>query len=149
MNYSYPQIVLEDIPGYLTLAISISGCPVSCKGCHSAFTWDNNYGNKLTPETLYELIQKHKHIDCVLFYGGEWNITELIPFLLQVRENNLKVALYSGYDYIIPELIEHLDFYKIGPWIPELGNISTPGTNQKLYEIIDDELSQVQFPKRF
>ena len=70
MNYSHPFVTVQDVPDEIALAISISGCPLRCKGCHSAFTRDPNYGSKLDYESLTKLLNKHKLISCVCFYGG-------------------------------------------------------------------------------
>jgi len=44
LRYSYPQEVFQEIHGELTLALSISGCNLHCKGCHSSETWDQIMG---------------------------------------------------------------------------------------------------------
>lgn len=35
MKYSDAQVVFAEVPDEITLAISISGCPNRCPGCHS------------------------------------------------------------------------------------------------------------------
>ena len=115
MRYSYPQIYVTEIPGEISLGISISGCPVKCKGCHSSETWNRNFGDILTSQVLLDIIKKHKHITCVLFYGGDWkeDIDFLLHLLKIVRTIGLKTALYSGYDEINENLASMLDYYKI------------------------------------
>ena len=46
MFYSYPQEVLQEVPGEISLALSISGCPLRCKGCHSTETYKTDFGNR-------------------------------------------------------------------------------------------------------
>lgn len=134
MYYSYPQIYLQEVPGEISLGLSISGCNIKCKGCHSTETWDPTFGEHLSPEVFEELLSKHKHITCVLFYGGEWD-DELVTFLKQAKMKGFKTALYSGLDYMIDEYVPYLDYYKIGPYIESRKGLNNPTTNQILYEI--------------
>lgn len=131
--FSHPQIVLQEVPGEITLALSISGCPMSCKGCHSKETKNPFFGKPLYIQTLQTLIDSNKHITCVLFYGGEWDITYLLSLLELVRVNRLKTCLYTGLelDNVPTNLLEHLTYIKVGPYIEELGGLNSPSTNQK------------------
>lgn len=130
--YSSPQVVLQEVPGEISLALSISGCPLRCKGCHSAHTRDPEFGHELTVEKLQELISKHKHITCVLFYGGEWNTPYLKELIKVVKKYNLRVCLYTGLelDEIDASLLELLDFIKVGRYIEKYGGLDSPSTNQ-------------------
>lgn len=134
MKFSYPQIYLQEVPGEISLGISISGCSLKCKGCHSIETWNTNFGEELTLPILDALVKKYKHITCVLFYGGEWD-SNIKEYLKYIQEQNLKTALYSGENSIREELLQYLDYYKIGPYIQELGGLSSKISNQKLYRI--------------
>nr|DAS01820.1 MAG TPA: anaerobic ribonucleoside-triphosphate reductase activating protein [Caudoviricetes sp.] len=136
MNYSHPFVTVQDVPDEIALAISISGCPLRCKGCHSAFTRDPNYGSELNYESLIKLLNKHKLISCVCFYGGEWN-SELIEMIKIVKSYNLKVCLYTGLEiYQVPdEIIKQLDYIKVGPYIESLGPLGSPNTNQKFIKL--------------
>lgn len=133
LYYSYPQIVLQEVPGELSLALSISGCKLACKGCHSSETWDSTFGTKLTTDTLLALLAKHKHITCVLFYGGEWEPTTLTHFLKLIKTHNLKTCLYTGQELQdIPQaILTNLSFIKTGPYKEELGGLGSPSTNQR------------------
>lgn len=137
--YSSPQVVVQEVKGELSLALSISGCPLRCKGCHSAETRDPEFGDKLTVERLRELINKHKHITCVLFYGGEWNTPYLKELIKVVKEYNLKVCLYTGLelDEVDASLLELLDFIKVGRYIEKYGGLDSPSTNQVFITLKD------------
>lgn len=136
MRYSYPQVVFQEVPGEITLSLSISGCGLKCPGCHSSETWDINFGELLTFQVIDTLLHRHKYISCVLFYGGEWDI-ELIDFLKYVKSKNLKTALYTGQelDYFNSDFIKQLDFIKTGRYIEQLGPIGSPKTNQKFIRL--------------
>ena len=53
----YSKIVERDIangPGW-RVSLFVSGCRRHCKGCFNPETWDFNYGQEFTWETLHEL----------------------------------------------------------------------------------------------
>jgi len=133
MYYSYPQIVLQEVPGEISLALSISGCRLNCKGCHSSFTFNSTYGEELTNDIMNYLIKKHKHISCILFYGGEWESNRLIELIELINSYSLKVCLYTGLNLneISHTLLSKLDFIKTGRYIEELGGLGNNTTNQK------------------
>jgi len=138
MNYSNPQIVFQEVPNEISLAISISGCDLACNGCHSAFTWDENYGKSLSLENIDILLKNYEGlISCFLFYGGEWNIKKLLPLIKYIKNKNLKICLYTGREIseINIELIELLDYLKTGRYLKNLGGLQNKKTNQKFYKI--------------
>ena len=96
LYFSDNQITTQDVLDEIALAISMSGCPLHCKGCHSSFTWDPKFGEELTNDKLEQLIKKNKYISCVLFYGGEWQMNRLMELIGIVKNNGLKVCLYTG-----------------------------------------------------
>lgn len=139
MFYSYPQEVLQEVPGEISLALSISGCPLRCRGCHSTETYKKDFGNELTGNELKRLLKKHKHVSCVLFYGGEWDINSLSTMIKIVKDNNLKVALYSGFElsFFNKDFLKTLDFIKVGSFKQERGGLESSTTNQRLYRVED------------
>lgn len=137
MRFSYPQIVTQEVPGEISLALSISGCPLNCKNCHSTETFDKNFGDELTTKTLDKMIAKHKYVSCVLFYGGEWYMDELEGFLKHIKAKGIKTCLYTGreLDYFSKEFLLNLDFIKVGRYIESLGGLKEPNTNQRFYRL--------------
>jgi len=133
MRYSNSQIVLQEVPDEITLALSISGCPIRCKGCHSSETWKPGFGKVLNKQELLRLIEANEGISCVLFYGGEWYKNELIAFLKYVKNLNLKTCLYTGLELteIDNSIIMELDYIKVGRYIEKLGGLSSDTTNQQ------------------
>jgi len=150
LHYSYSQVVLQEVPDEISLAISISGCPMKCKGCHSSFTWKKKLGKKLTSKEMKSLINKNKHITCVLFYGGDWDIIHLKRLIKIVKDKNLKVCLYTGRElnYFDFEFISSIDYIKTGRYIEKLGGITSNTTNQKFFEINSEEIIEKEFPKK-
>jgi anaerobic ribonucleoside-triphosphate reductase activating protein len=134
MNYFKHDIVFQEIPGEISLSLSITGCRLQCEGCHSPELWSPRNGQRLSVPILNDLLQRYSgSISCVLFMGGEWEPTNLIEFLTLVRTRGLKTALYTGRELeeLPSELVCHLDFLKTGPWKKNLGGLNSPNTNQK------------------
>ena len=147
--FSNPQIVLQEVPDELSLAISISGCNLGCKGCHSSETWDKSYGSELTDTVLRNLLTKHKHISCLLIYDGTHNVDRLTEILVIAKSFSLKTAMYTGLDVLEPELVNLLDYYKLGKYDKQLGGLSSATTNQRLYKVIQPSiLHQYDFQAR-
>lgn len=128
------DIVLEEIPGKITLAVEISSCQGNCKGCHSPFLRED-IGDELTPEIADALIADNFGVNCFLLLG-EGKDPEALRSLarhLRSAHPNLSLALYSGRTKVEDELFELFDYVKVGPYIPEHGPLNNPGTNQRLY----------------
>jgi anaerobic ribonucleoside-triphosphate reductase activating protein len=151
MNFGYSFITVQDVPDEIALAISLSGCPLKCKGCHSVETWDPEFGNLIDEEILNRLIEKNRGISCVLFYGGEWNMDVLNRLFLAVKSKNLKVALYTGLEKseLTTDLLHNLDFLKFGRWKKDLGGLTSQTTNQEFWTIKEGEFhTQKHFRKK-
>ena len=56
LRYINTDIVFQEFPDEVMLAINISGYPCRCLGCHSQFLWANR-GEELTAEALSALIR--------------------------------------------------------------------------------------------
>ena len=136
LKYLYYKEVFAEVPGEISLGISISGCTIHCRGCHSRELWEDK-GTPLTNEELLRLIKKHKGITCVCLLGGEHDIDALIS-LFRDAQLLVKTAWYCGLDFIPKEnmgITEYLDFLKIGHYDYELGGLSSPTTNQRFFQI--------------
>lgn len=137
-RYSHEQVVWLEVPNEVSLAYQISGCPLRCKGCHSADTWKLGVGQELSSEYLDSRLKQYQGlITCVLFLGGEWQVDELIARLVQVKQGGLKTCLYTGFEQeeLAEDIIPHLDYLKTGRWIAELGGLDSPTTNQRFTQL--------------
>lgn len=133
MYYSHPHVSFQEVPDEVSLTLSISGCPLACKGCHSAFTWNPTYGSPLTDNVFQDYLKRYDGlITCVLFYGGEWNLNRLHNLLRQALDVGLKTCLFTGLEYseITITTLNLLTYIKTGPYIQELGGLDSPHTNQ-------------------
>lgn len=136
LKYSYPQEVFQEIPGEISLALSISGCPLGCKNCHSSETWDKDFGKELTIGEIDILLKRFKHISCVLFYGGEWQLNDLIIIIDHIKKKyGLLIGLYTGNElsFFQTHFLKKIDFLKTGIYIESKGNLNSKNTNQNFY----------------
>ena len=138
--YSY-DIVCQEIPDEISLAVNISGCPNRCPGCHSPWLWEDD-GREMTTELLASLIEQYSAaITCFCFMGGDADPSEIqkMSEWIKMHHPHIKTAWYSGRAEI-PEGFDImcLDFIKLGPYIEALGGLKSPSTNQKLYRILPD-----------
>lgn len=136
LYFSHEQVVWQEVPDEVSLAYTITGCPLGCKGCHSTDSWPAGSGTPLTTAYLSQRLQQYQGlISCVLFLGGEWQPAALITLLQQVKANGLHCCLYTGLEQITPEITQYLTYLKTGRWIAALGGLDNPATNQRFIDL--------------
>lgn len=139
LRYTDYDIVFQEVPGEVTLAINISNCPNRCKGCHSPYLMED-VGDPLTEDILSMLLQKYgKDITCVCFMGGDASPADVqrwARFLHSQTIAPVKVAWYSGKNEL-PSGLSTTDFQyiKLGPYVEALGGLKSSQTNQRMYRI--------------
>jgi anaerobic ribonucleoside-triphosphate reductase activating protein len=136
LKYVNSDIVFQEIPDEVTLAINISNCPCHCPGCHSRYLWDD-VGLPLNPEAIDDFVGKYgSDLTCIAFMGGDSDPKSVDLLAQYVHEEypHLRVAWYSGRTVISPLIQKNdFDYIKIGPFIRHLGPLKRPTTNQRLY----------------
>lgn len=148
MRYSEFNIVLQEVPGEVTLCFTITGCKLACDGCHSPYLWKEGSGEELNSDTFNSLINRYENlISCILFMGGEWHKEELINFLKIAKKKNLKTCLYTGLEDVDEEIKFNLDYFKIGPWDKRLGGLKNVETNQRFIDAKTGEILNFKFNK--
>lgn len=138
LRFTREEIVWQEVPGEVSLAFLIAGCPLRCKGCHSADSWKADAGVELTEAYLKSRLQRYAGlIGCVLFLGGEWEPERLLLLLKTVGDAGLKACLYTGLEReeLPQELLPYLTFLKTGRWMEQLGGLNRPGTNQRFVDL--------------
>ena len=168
--YNY-DIVCQEIPDEVTLAINITLCPIHCPGCHSTWLWedcgdvlcsfDGDGGAALedvsaqNPEAnadfsgLETIVGQYAPcITCVCFMGGDAAPKEVAACSRRVRElwPSLKTGWYSGRQTLAAGVdAKDFNYLKLGPYIAALGGLRSPRTNQKLYRVeADGTLTPIQ-----
>jgi anaerobic ribonucleoside-triphosphate reductase activating protein len=136
------DIVFQEIPGEVTLALNLSNCPCHCPGCHSPHLAED-IGEPLNEELLDGLIERYgKMITCVAFMGGDADPEEVIRWAEYVKHGGLKSAWYSGRTSF-PRNPRVLDFLKLGPYIEALGGLKSEKTNQRLYKRVGENWEDI------
>ncbi|PKP53837.1 MAG: anaerobic ribonucleoside-triphosphate reductase activating protein [Bacteroidetes bacterium HGW-Bacteroidetes-1] len=140
MRFLSEQIVFQEIPKEISLAFEITNCPRRCKGCHTP-ELQQDIGRLLTQYRFDIVCEKYASADgkflfsCVLFLGGEQH-PEFISFLKLCKTYRLKTALYTGASEISVDVLNLLDYVKLGEYVHELGGLNSPTTNQLFLELI-------------
>ena len=125
------NVVLEEIPDRVTLAVEISNCQGSCVGCHSPWL-KTDVGEPLTEAAIDALIADNFGVNCFLLLG-EGNDHEAVLRIadhLRTKHPTLERAIYSGRTAVENEIFEAFDYVKVGPYIAEYGPLNKETTNQ-------------------
>lgn len=162
MNYSV--IKNNDIANGLGLRVSlfVSGCKNHCKGCFNSCTWDFNYGQKFTDNTIDEILKllEPDKIDGITILGGDpmelENQKDVLTLIERIRaryQENKTIWLYTGYDlnrdimcnngkrnnkHISDRIILMSDIVVDGPFIEDLKDLNLNyrgSSNQRIFSI--------------
>lgn len=111
MNYA--KIIYNDIangPGVRT-SLFVSGCRNHCKGCFQPETWDFNYGNKFTGQTIQTILDSlaPKHISGLTLLGGDpledENIVHLYLLVCYIKHFYPHKDIWCFTGYIFEDII--------------------------------------------
>ena len=141
LKYVNTDIVFQEIPDEVTLAINISNCPCHCPGCHSRYLWED-VGLPLDTEAIDAFVNQYgNEISCIAFMGGDAEPTSVNRLAQYIHEEHpqFKVAWYSGRIRIPRGVVRaDFDYIKLGPFIKHLGPLKQTTTNQRLYRKDDN-----------
>lgn len=137
------DVVFQEIPGEVTLALNLSGCPNRCPGCHSPHL-RSEIGEALDEELCAELLLRYgEAVTCVCFMGGDGDPAAVRELSARFRDRTggrLRTGWYSGRTALPPGVeAPDFDYIKLGPYVEELGGLDRESTNQRLYRIVDGE----------
>jgi anaerobic ribonucleoside-triphosphate reductase activating protein len=136
MRYACHTVGALEVPGEISLIYTITGCPLRCRGCHSADLRSPEAGRLLEKEDFAAELKLYDGLaSCVCFLGGEWEPDELIEWLRDARAHGYKTCLYTGRSTVDDRIAVELDYVKLGPFVPELGGLDAPGTNQRFLNL--------------
>ena len=143
LKYAGYDIVCQEIPDEITLALNLSLCPNNCPGCHSAYL-ASDIGEELTPAFLHSLVASYASaITCVALMGGDNDPQAVETLLRSVKEAfpTLRTGWYSGKNTLPPHWQSTtIDYIKIGAYKADHGPLSSPHTNQRFYRINNGQL---------
>lgn len=137
LRYVDTAVVFQEVPGEISLAVNISGCPCRCPGCHSPYLWEDR-GDPLDAQSLEAMVTRHRGITCVCLMGGDAEPETVLALAEAVKQKwpAMKTCWYSGRELLEPRSkYMYLDYVKTGPYIRGKGPLSSPGTNQRFYTV--------------
>lgn len=143
------DIIFQEIPGEVTLALNISGCPNACHGCHSPHLLKDT-GELLDEKLLTGLLEKYANaVTCICFMGGDSEpeaINRLAAFVCATSCGNIRTAWYSGRQELACGIdLRNFDYIKVGPYIERLGGLDSPKTNQRFYRVEAGEMTDITY----
>ncbi|MBP5326601.1 MAG: anaerobic ribonucleoside-triphosphate reductase activating protein [Bacteroidales bacterium] len=146
LRYVNTDVVFQEIPDEVTLAINLSGCPCRCPGCHSKYLW-NEGGTVLDEDKVDELLdEQHRDVTCVSLMGGDAQPNEVnhLAANLRKRHPRLHIAWWSGRSLLSPMIsLANFDYIKLGPYLKHLGPLKSPHTNQRLYRVVCGQMNDI------
>jgi len=129
------DIVFQEIPDEITLALNISNCPNRCAGCHSPHLREDA-GAALDESALSQLLEKYgSTVTCICFMGGDGSPGDLLRLAKHAKRFDKKLAWYSGNATLHEHATAVFDYVKLGGYVEELGGLDAPDTNQRFYRI--------------
>ena len=147
LKYYNCDIVFQEIPDEVTLAVNLAGCPVHCPGCHSPHLW-KDIGEELDEAALEQMHALYAgEVTCIALMGGDGDPAAAERLCSFVKSGlGLRSAWWSG-RAVLPEGIDlsHFDYIKTGPYIAALGGLKSRTTNQRLYRVRDGRLEDITF----
>ena len=138
MKVASYDIVFQEVPGEVTLALNLSGCPCHCPGCHSQHLAED-IGEPIDEALLDGLLGRYgEQITCVCFMGGDQDPAYVAQLAQYIHTKKLRTAWYSGRTHF-PAEPESFDYVKLGGYVEALGGLKSPTTNQRFYRRQDGE----------
>jgi len=139
--YNY-DIVFQEIPDEVTLAVNITNCPNHCPECHSKFLWED-IGESLNEENINIIMNQYRiAITCFCFMGGDNEPTEVnyLASYIKKKYAPIKIGWYSGKENISEKVnLNNFDYIKVGPYDRTKGSLKNRTTNQHLYKILPNQ----------
>lgn len=148
LKYYSKIVVLQEVPGEISVSFAIAGCPHNCKNCSWANTINKLPQKELTDEKFIDQLNKYKGLaTCILFMGGNWEKEDLIKKLKMAKKYGFKTCLYTGdvLENVDNSILENLSYVKVGPYVETLGGLDKPTTNQRFYDLINKKTLNEEF----
>lgn len=146
LKYTDVLVSFSEVPDQISLCINISGCTNACKNCHSPWLAKDE-GKELNYWEIKKLIEGNRGVTCICIMGGDRDPRMINSLATIIKsEYDIYVGWYSGKQYIPDELdLTNFDYVKIGPYIEELGPLTSRTTNQIMYQVIDGKLNDITY----
>lgn len=141
---------IENGPG-VRVSLFVSGCRNRCPGCFNPETWNFNFGEKFTYETLCYIkdLLKNPNISGLSILGGDpfehENRSEVEHICSSVKTffPEKTIWIWTGYQYEDLrdlEVMKYIDVLVDGPFVEELKDLSRPyggSSNQRVIDVVE------------
>lgn len=123
LHYTTEQITFQEVPNEISLSFLIAGCPLRCKGCHSADSWRiTNEANNV--HAVYEdkakvinvtknITNKSNKIHPINSKASHQLTKEYLETRINQYQDMISCVLFLGGEWQIKQLIELLQIVKI------------------------------------
>ncbi len=152
LKFVNTDVVFQEIPDEVTLAINLSNCPCRCPGCHSKFLWADK-GEELNESVIDSFVAEFgQDITCLSLMGGDAEPDSVDNLAVYIRTTypQFKIGWYTGRTVISSQINkENFDYIKVGPYIAHLGPLKNPKTNQRLYKLHHETREMEDITSRF
>ena len=129
----------------VNLVVFFQGCTIKCPGCHNPELQDENGGEAIDFEKVFEYATPAT--TGMVLSGGEPTdqIIDALTLASMARERGLKTTIFTGHTLewlgssAMKDIIfNHFDYVKVGPFVQELRNTSNGpmgSTNQVMIDV--------------
>lgn len=138
LYYTEVDLSTLEVPGETSICIYISGCQNHCANCHYPELRQNHYGDLLRRYFRDVISLYILRASCVCFLGEGANTQEeqeeFQVYCEEAHRFGFCTCLYSGRDTGIEPWMNGFDYIKLGSYQEKLGPLSSPATNQRMYQ---------------
>ena len=135
-KYAGTEIVFQEVPDKVALAIAITNCQGRCAECHSPQLRED-IGRDLEQD-IEGLLDKYRNdINCVCFMGCGNDPDSLMRCIAIAKMKGFETCLYGGDEQADVKLLPFLDYIKVGAYDNLRGGLDKPTTNQRMYQLVD------------
>ena len=117
LNYTTEQITFQEVPNEISLSFLIAGCPLKCKGCHSADSWRvTSEAHKASEAEIVikeDVITTNKSKIYPINSNAKNQLTkEYLENRIKQYQDMISCVLFLGGEWEIEKLIELLQTVK-------------------------------------
>lgn len=132
IRYAGYSVTLAEMPGYIALVFSLTGCKIGCKDCHSKHLWGDDVGTELTQEVITSVLRHYEGLADGLVILGDIQEEDILSLLPTAKKFGLTTCIYTGKKFrYCNTYFKHFDFVKFGEYRKDLGGLESPTTNQR------------------
>jgi anaerobic ribonucleoside-triphosphate reductase activating protein len=148
MNYSIIRhLDIANGPG-CRVSIFVSGCEHRCKNCFNPETWNFNYGEEFTEDTLNSILElaKSDYISGLSILGGEplhsRNLPDVLKLARKFKEKYPEKTVWLWTGYLLEDVLEYLvdseiDVIVDGKFVEELKDLRLKYRGSSNQRVID------------